>query len=203
MKGKNSSGFTITELLLATAVFSTVIIVALAAFLGIGRLFYKGVNMTQNQQTARNILDLVVSDIQSASTPIVVKDSSESRKYICIGSARYIYKIYNPVNLSDHDDTAKFGLLRDSVPGNSGCADPYDGTNKFPPNSPTELLANGMRLNAFSVTPDGCQSLCTASIDLATGDDDSSTPAAECNSESASSQYCAKTQLTATASQGL
>ena len=199
---KLSAGFTITELLLATAIFSTVIMIALAAFLGIGRLFYKGVNMTQNQQTARNIMDLVSSDIQSSSTP-VVNGISGDNKYICIGSARYIYKIYNPVDLSNHNDTDKFGLLRDTLPGSSGCADPYGGPNKFPPNKPTELLGNGMRLNSFSVSPDGCQSICTASIDLATGDDDPSTPEATCNSNTTSSQYCAKTQLTITASGGL
>src|SRR3989344_501981 len=199
---KLSAGFTITELLLATAIFSTVIVVALAAFLGIGRLFYKGVNMTQNQQVARNIMDLVSSDIQSSSTP-VVNGTSGDKKYICVGSARYIYMIYSPVNLSDHNDTDKFGLLRDTVPGSSGCADPYDGPNKFPPNKPTELLGNGMRLNSFSVGPDGCQSICTASIDLATGDDDPSTPEATCNSNLSTSQYCAKTQLTITASKGL
>lgn len=199
---KEAGGFTITELLLATAIFSAVIVVALAAFLGIGRLFYKGVNMTQNQQIARNIMDLVSSDIQSSSTP-VVNGTSGDRKYICVGNARYIYKIYNPVNLSDHNDTDKFGLLRDTLPGSSGCADPYGGPNKFPPNNSTELLGNGMRLNSFGVSPDGCQSICTATIDLATGDDDPSTPEATCDSSTVSSQYCAKTQLTITASGGL
>ncbi len=200
---KQTEGFTITELLLATAVFSAVIVVALSAFLGIGRLFYKGVNMTQNQQTARNIIDIVSSDIQSASTPVVNGTTTSGSKYTCIGSARYVYNIYKPVDLSDHNDTAKFGLLRDSVPGSSGCPNPYDAPNSFPPNKPTELLGNGMRLNAFSVSPNGCTTACSASIDLATGDDNPGTPEATCDSAISSSQYCARSKLSIIASEGL
>lgn len=200
---KETSGFTIVELLISTVIFSAVIVVALAAFLGIGRVFYKGVNMTQNQQTARGILDQVSSDIKASSTPVTSSTTASGSKYLCIGNVRYIFNIYKPVNLSDHDDISKFGMLRDTGPGSSGCANPYDGADKYAPNNPIELLGNGMRLNSFSVTPEGCQSVCTVNVGLATGDDDPSTPEATCNSNLSSSQYCAKTELTVTVSLGL
>lgn len=200
-----SAGFTIIELLLATAIFSAVIVVALASFLGVSRLFYKGVTTTQTQQTARHILDVVSSDIQSASTPVQVKSTTDGRSYTCIGSARYIYKLNNPVNLGDHNDTEKFGLLRDSLPGNSSCLNPYvdDGGGVLPPSNAVELLGNGMILSSLEISPFGNSTTYTLKIKLATGDDDLSTPEATCDSNLAASQNCAITELSTTVSEGI
>lgn len=207
---QSQKGFTIIELLLATVVFSAVVVVALSGFLTIGRLFYKGVNLSQTQATAQQVVDNVTSDIQAASTVWDVAAASGNRSYVCIGNSRYIFKLHNLVDISDHNNTDKFGLLRDRLPGGSNaCPNPYDGTGAVPPNNPTEMLGNKMRLNSFSAarTCPTCK-LIAITVNLAYGDDsslsvDPTTKVATCNSGLASSQYCAVTGLSTTVASGL
>lgn len=207
---RSQEGFTIIELLLATVVFSAVVVVALSGFLTIGRLFYKGVNLSQTQAIAQQIVDNVISDIQGASTVWDVVSATGGRSYVCIGNSRYIFKLHNLVDVSAHDNTQNFGLLRDRLPGgSSACPNPYDGVGAVAPSNPTELMGNKMRLNSFSVarTCPTCK-LFTITANLAYGDDssldvDPSTKIATCNSGLASSQYCAVTGLSTTVASGL
>lgn len=211
MWSESRGGFTIIELLLATVVFSAVVVVALSGFLTIGRLFYKGVNLSQTQATAQQIIDNLTTDIQGASTVWdTLPPASGGRSYVCIGNNRYIIKLYNFVDILDHNNTDKFGLLRDKLPGgNNACPNPYDGIGAVAPNNPTEMLGNKMRLNSFSVTRTcpTCK-LFVIKVNLAYGDDsslsiDPTTKIASCDSNLASSQYCAVTGLSTTVASGL
>src|SRR5438105_2859585 len=67
----SSSGFTIVELLIATTVFSIVLIVFLATFLRISELFYKGVSLSNTQETARTVLQDITDDLQFSDQPPV------------------------------------------------------------------------------------------------------------------------------------
>lgn len=200
---RHAYGFTVIELLLATAVFATVIVVAMAGFLGIGRIFYKGVNLTQSKQTAQKILDIIGADIQSAPTPVSHNSASGSRQYYCVGHIRYTYRLNNIINLSDWDSTNKFALMRDSLPGSSGCANPYDGADKIAPQNPSELLGNYMRLNKLDITPVTGDNTYSLTVSIVTGDDSVLDASGACNTNLAKSQYCAQTELSTIVSRGL
>ena len=199
---KGGQGFTIIEVMIATAVFAVVLLITIGGFITIAQVFYKGVIKTQTQQDLRQIVDQVSSDIRSAPVIYVAQQvaGSSTKYYQCIGASRYTYNLNNRVNLSDHDTTDKFGLLVDQLPGNSPCGSPYDPTTAFKPandpNAPVELLANNERVNHFDVTLQANLNNWVYQVDIAIATGRSqylSTDAngeATCNNRLSISQFC-------------
>jgi prepilin-type N-terminal cleavage/methylation domain-containing protein len=164
-KIKKTQGFTIIELLLATVAFSIALLVALAAFLGIGKLFFKGVTAGQSQDTAKAVLDDISGAVRVAPafTNVI---SSGNYRYICIGNIRYTYAVDNngkPImwdssqqaDYDPSDGNANFGLIRDKLPGSSACAAPCapGGSCSAPfPASPTEMLSDQMRVGFLGIS---------------------------------------------------
>lgn len=144
MKRTNYLGFTIIELLIATSIFSVVLLVALNGFFQIGKLYYKGVATSQTQATAQKIMEDMSSSLQFASvsgvTPPPTNPVSGVRYFMCIGDTRYTYIIGNQVT-STHDFINNFGLLRDYA----GCGDPFSGGPAL--KDPVEMLGAKMRLS--------------------------------------------------------
>jgi prepilin-type N-terminal cleavage/methylation domain-containing protein len=140
---KSLQGFTIVELLIASAVFSTVLLVALTGFLEIGRLFYKGVSNTQVQDTNRQVVNDISSNITATAgtTAIAMTPFAASHyKYFCAGAYRYTYSTYQAAgdsrlghsieyissNASNYDPgttSANMGLVKDRV-GSGFCPAP-------------------------------------------------------------------------------
>jgi len=89
----HGKGFTIVELMVATAVFSVVLLVALTGFLQIGHLFYKGVSNTQTQDTTRQLVNDITSNLKatpsSVAIPITQATASQPYNYFCAGAYRY------------------------------------------------------------------------------------------------------------------
>lgn len=129
------TGFTIIELLIATLVFSLLLIVMLGAFIRTGDLFYKGVSMSKTQEDARNVVQSISDDIQfTRSAP------NTNTGVFCIGLHRYLYQLGTQVDGS----TANYGIERDnngascppiSITCGSGCV---------------HMLDSGMQLNDIS-----------------------------------------------------
>ena len=140
-----SLGFTIVELLIATAVFSVVLMTALTGFLQIGRLFYQGVSNTQTQAVTSQIFEDTVGNFQTAAN-VSPAQSASGYTYYCIGSARYTYNIGKKVSLSDspnHSSPAgggNFGMLKDVLPGATACATPCDDLGSSPCSAGANLL---------------------------------------------------------------
>lgn len=155
----NSHGFTILELLIATVIFSLVLLVCLASFLQIGRLFTKGVNMSLTQQDARDILTNIGNDIRFSQNPPTIANG-----YFCVGLHRYKYMLNNHLKSDNWDQLSNYGLVRENVV--AGCPSPAvagSGTQ------PVEMIDNGMQLNRLTFGPssNACSSsLCTISINL-------------------------------------
>jgi prepilin-type N-terminal cleavage/methylation domain-containing protein len=149
---KEQQGFTIVELLIATAVFSVLLIGILSAFIKISDLFYKGVSMTKTQEDARNIVKSISDDIQFfANTPGTVDADFNSQpvpslRRFCIGSHRYVYDIGTQVNGTNH------GLVRDSA-GGGGCPPVGSSPGQTPLdlNTALQMLDYGMQLNSISI----------------------------------------------------
>jgi prepilin-type N-terminal cleavage/methylation domain-containing protein len=183
--GKNA-GFTIAEVSIATTIFSIILLVALAAFFAIGRLFYKSVSITQTQETTQQIIQDISGNIQSANS--VTSGDDNGYKYYCVGNVRYTYNIDQQVNLdasASHAAPASggtFGILRDTLKGTSSCAMPCNdqpggGTcdavkgAKF--NNPVELLGQKMRIEKFDISsPPDAQDIYNVSMIVAYGDTD-------------------------------
>ncbi len=204
--------------MIATSVFSVILLLSLTGFFQLGSTFYKGVAQTQTEAVTKEILNSVSEDIKFA--PAVVKKidinpiKPGQPAFMCLGNARYTFNLYTQVNvdnedLSDAQNPKGFGILRDVLPGNGrGCA-PYTTAAL---KEPKELLGGKMRLAIFDVLPINDASTGTAIPDLwkvqiktAYGDDGSLTGSndkIECNSGLKTSQYCAVTDLTTSVTKG-
>ena len=148
-------GFTIIELLIATAVFTVILIITAAALIGISQTYVKGSVEGNTQQTARKILSSISQDIQfNNNSSIILNPSSSSNTdefYFCIGSDVYVYNLNkrltsNPQSAQD----STWVLIRYTNPI---CP-------KSPPSMPPssndsryeELMASGQRLGQLSIS---------------------------------------------------
>jgi len=91
---KSLTGFTIIELMIATMVFSVILLLITFGMLQIGRTYYKGVTMARTQNTARSVLDQITQAIQFSGgditpTPETLPPGVHSA--FCIGDKRYSY----------------------------------------------------------------------------------------------------------------
>ncbi|MBX4197102.1 prepilin-type N-terminal cleavage/methylation domain-containing protein [Candidatus Saccharibacteria bacterium] len=202
---KNSSkhrsrGFTIIELLIATTVFSMVLLVFLTAFLRISQLFYKGVNLSNTQEAAREVLQNISNDIQFfQAAPYVYNDQN----YFCIGNHRYTYNLgtqYDPTV------SGSYGIAEENL---ASCTSPSARPVPSDPSKYQELLEPGMQVNKLDVS---CvNQRCLVNIHLVFYGGDNSvlvspsgiTPAylaydAQCSGPPNSSQYCATADYSST-----
>jgi prepilin-type N-terminal cleavage/methylation domain-containing protein len=182
----HQAGFTIVELLIATTVFSIVLVTALAGFIHIGKLFYKGVSITQTQTTASQIMQDVTGHFRTADN-VSLLSHTQGYYYYCVGNARYTFRLNHKVdNLSvNHDaDTGNYGLLEDLLSSSSSCAPPCSDTSgvctppyvKLGSQSPSfgvkELLSPNMRLAVFDIANSSLAKFYSISLVVAYGDDD-------------------------------
>lgn len=166
IKTSEQKGFTIVELSIATVAFSIILLIAMAGFFGIGRLFYKGVSVSQTQETANQIFQDVNGNFQTAAS-VSPKQTIGGYTYYCVGNSRYTFNIDNKVSLAaSPDHTApppigggNFGILKDVLPGSGGaCATPCNDISGTCPassvkfNNPIELLGEKIRVEKFDIT---------------------------------------------------
>lgn len=137
-------GFTIIELLIATAIFSIVLIIFLTVIIRISEIFYKGVTLTNTQEAARTLIQNISDDIQfTKSNPQLYLD----KNYFCIADHRYVFNKGVQVNSGDPDD---YGIVRETV---TSCK-PTTGASGQPIGADAEkLLGPGMQLNDISIQP--------------------------------------------------
>ena len=88
---QTESGFTIIELLIATLVFSTVLLIATYGIIQIGRTYTKGYIGSLTQNTTRSIVDQISQAIQLTGPNSVTTGSSGNFESVCIGPVRYTY----------------------------------------------------------------------------------------------------------------
>lgn len=206
IKKLRQSGFTLVELVMATGVFSVVLLIGLTAFVQIGRAYYKGVTITQTRDTANSILSEVSANIRLSSSVSTLGSASGGRYYYCVGSHRYSFMPFNMVS-SASNTSDNFGILEDTLPGNSGCGNPFDSPS-IPLVNPVELLGHQMRVLSFDINPAiGNSNLYTLDIKIAYGVDsvltDTASSDATCSSDYSSSQFCAITDLNTVIYEGI
>jgi prepilin-type N-terminal cleavage/methylation domain-containing protein len=198
---KRQAGFTIIELLIATAVFSVILLVCAFALLQIGRTYYKGVTSTKVQETARSIMDDISRGIQFSGDPIAPTSSNPPQTYMfCVGSQRYSVKTNQQVIDTSPDSARHQGyhaLVIDTVAGcNSGSGSQNLDAQTV---SGRELVSPNMRLAKLTVTDVGANNLYQINIRVVYGDDEVLDDTfTNCRSERAGTQFCAVSELTTT-----
>lgn len=185
-------GFTIIELMIATSVFSVVLLLCTYGLLEIGRTYYKGVTITRTQETARRIVDDVSEAIKFSADEVAGSESG-GRGHYCVGSKRYSFVLNRQL-----DDSSPSHALVSDKPTSCG----YIDIDTSFPSGGEEMLSTRMRLSKFSIERVGSTDLYTVRVLVATGDDDvfvdHSVADLQCSGERSSSQFCAVTELTTT-----
>jgi prepilin-type N-terminal cleavage/methylation domain-containing protein len=157
----SQQGFTIVELMIATVVFSLVLVTITYGVLHFTSEYYKGVNSSTTQDTARSVMDTISQSIQfsgeTAVAPSVDADNND-RGYFCVGSQVFVYTL----------GVQYMGSVSPTTPGL------YVMSGTCPSSKPAtlangqELLDSHMRLAELSVLPvTGVAQAYTVSIRLA------------------------------------
>lgn len=156
-KALNKNGFTIIELMIATTVFSIVLLVAGSGVIAIGKMYYKSITSSRVQETARSAMEDVTRSLQFSGGNVSTDMSHSTYKVRCFGDDRYTYSLNQPVG------SGAVGLKLDKTPA-SGCS-----VEAVPDGR--ELLGNNMRLLQFDVSP-GQDNVFSIKIKVAQGDND-------------------------------
>src|SRR5581483_2428527 len=165
-KIRSESGFTIIELMIATAVLSTLILTSTIIIIDIGHLYYKGVTQAQLQDDVRNISEDVSQQLKLSGAFTTDGSNTPGIPHsLCIEGARYSY-ITN-VQLSS---TQPHILWKDNIPTGGGICTPANLTLAQPSLGGTEMATNLSTLTAFSVSGLSTESSHTITVGMAYGD---------------------------------
>ncbi len=225
-KLKQEEGFTIVELMIATAVLSVMLLIVTVLMINIGSLLNKGINQANVQDDLRNITSDIAQNVEysdgvifSPNTPInPVTDQitiAPGVAYaICIGTMRYTYVIGTQIGTPYNHLGATFDhiLWRDTIAGSSGSCTPVNLTiadpnvMSQPGTNGQELIAASSRLTEFSVTYNSPYTitigLAYGSSDLLTANYNSPGTNAQC-SGGTGDQFCSTAILQTTVAQRL
>lgn len=184
---QNSKGFTIIELLIATSVFTIVLLLSSAAIVGLSRQFYKGLNKSKTQEVARTISEEIAKNIQySKVAPMPIAGGPAGTSTWCIANTRYAFM--PGVQLGGGTSAV---LLR--ADGCTTTDSPWDRDS-----DETELIGEGMRLSTLEITSDAQQKVYQIRVKVASGTDDlltnPSTPNAACRNQGGQ-QFCAVSEF--------
>lgn len=168
----NSKGFTILELLIATTVFSAILLVLTQVVIRLSGTYYHGVIQNQTLNVAKNITNNIVQQIQFTGGDIVIganpngwstsigdSNVSSYESYLCVGPNQYVYQLGGR-----YDNTSSQGSLTLSYNTQCSGAGPLIMNNSwdFRVKNPAKtissnyyvnLIPTGMRLVKFKVIP--------------------------------------------------
>lgn len=178
-------GFTVIELLIATTVFSVVLLLLTTGILQIGRTYQKGVTQAQTLDTVRTITDDIAQSIQFSGGQVIaaVPDAPSGEHGICAGSR--LYSFVRGTKLKG--DGTNHVLIAETVANCVG-ATPRNFSTVNLGAGQVELLGKNMRLVNLAVAQDAANPrLFTVSVRAVYGDDDllcSPSITGSCSSES-------------------
>lgn len=200
-----TAGFTIVELLIATLVFSMVLLLIAVGVLQFNHAYFSGVTQSNTQDTARSVLENMSQAIQFSGGTITTnlgttKSGPYSTSGFCLGTVRYSYvtgwELAAKTNKTKHQ--TNHALVEDSN-GNCGGKAPQSFAGALAAGS-VELLNSDMRLSKLSVTAvPGSNNLFKIDVRVVYGDDDLLTnPPDGANTtcvQGSGDQFCAVSEL--------
>ena len=192
-----SSGFTIVELMIATAVFSTILVAITFGFMHFSGLYYKGVYTSETQNIARDISDEVSNAVRYGTgepktipTGVDGDTPQEGADVVfCAGGYRFVTRL----GVQYVDNTTPGFYMQPQVGNN--CANGGSSQRK-------QLLAKNMRVAGIKFYQNQ-SNVYTFKITIAYGDDDLLTAksdvsgAVQCKT-GAGATYCAVSSLITT-----
>jgi type II secretory pathway pseudopilin PulG len=209
MSKRRSDGFTIVELLIATLIFSFVLVVLTSAIIQIGRIYSKGITYAKTQEAARSLVNDIGQSIQYSAAAVIgpTEDPGAPGNFsLCVGSRYYSYR---PGQQRTGSNQAV--VVRSVTPGQ--CPDPDMSLN----NGGAELLAEGMRMPVLGVDKVSDTKLYHVTARVVYGDDDVicsggddcgttdnidpadlTSPTLRCKDVRTGTQFCAAAELTTT-----
>jgi prepilin-type N-terminal cleavage/methylation domain-containing protein len=213
MSENRQNGFTIIELMIATTVFSLVLMVCLGGVMQITKMYYRAVTQAKTREAARLVVDEISEAIRFSNQDIIIAPpvagpqvavGTSSTSYICIGHRRYSYAIDRQVKSSPAARTKeqRNALWQDQPATCNGAADL---TVASPSVDGKSLLGENMRLYDFGVKlVDPVQRIYEVRVGIAYGDDDllnvKTTDASQLTCEGAfvGVEFCATTNFLVT-----
>ena len=166
-KNSSQAGFTIVELMIATLIFSVILVVITAGVLHFTTDYYKGINSSSTQNAAAAVMNNVsqtiqFSNISGANQPGQGTISSVS--YACVGNEEFIYSLGTL-------DTGANGLYVFNDSGTCIKDNSYLTATNW--DSRQDLLQPHMRLVAFSIDQnDATSNTWNVAVTVAYGDAD-------------------------------
>lgn len=202
MKRVDQKGFTIIELLIATVVFSVILLVITAAIVQFGRVYYKGTLQVRTQETTRNIVQDVAQSIQFGSgLPTTGTSPTDTTlQFICISDRRYTFKLN--AQLGPSAGQSRHVVVTDDVIG--GCNSVY--ANMATPALPAgarELMGDRMQLVELSVQNVGTGLWRITARTAYGSDSDLSADKRSCQLNLVGGQFCAVSELSTIVKQRL
>jgi len=176
------NGFTIIELMMATMVFATILLLITSGVIHMGKSYYRGLSSSSTQNIAANALNTIAQSIQlGAGSYSTQTDPTSHLQVICIGSQEYIFLPGGVVHKGAASSTSNIGIYQRQQSGGN-CDDPIALANGSFPTDGQELLADNMRLLRLSisnVTGSGCnpagfssKALCNVTVSVGFGSSD-------------------------------
>ena len=144
-------GVTIVELMIATAVFSVVLLIIIYAFMFVTDDYVKGYIQSFTQATARSIEQQVATDIELSNGYIGPTQSTRRAQGYCIADHRYSFALNKEYTGSP---SHRNGLLVDTP--NGGCTSstfPLPVLTSSVSQNSQELLDKNMALTCFCISP--------------------------------------------------
>ncbi len=196
---KSQAGYTIVELMIATLIFSGVMLLCSVAIIHVGRMYYKGTITSRTQDASRRVGDDVARAIQfgiGADSPGFMRTNTAVYGGVtvysrCIGEIRYSYATNAAKGVE-----SLYVLYKDRVDVDDAVCLPLNINSANPGPNGQELLGDNMRIPVFDVNPTGgAANTTTIDIRIAYGDTaDLFLPAPPfqiCRGVNASGQFCA------------
>ncbi len=206
---KNNTGFTIIELLVATAVFSVVLLGAAATILQTSRLYYKGIISSRTQTAAREMLESISRPIQLEKQTVIKPinvgmTGSYQVQALCVGTTRitYVIGLESDQNVSIDEAATKIrhAAWRDVIASPQECATGIPDLQAVKPTANgVDLLGQHMRLSDLTLESLQAtrQGVWKVRVSVLYGERSLMSPAAgipnACLGAIAGSQWCART----------
>lgn len=168
---KRSDGFTIVELMIASAVFSVIILAITAALTTMSRAYQRSIYTSNTQAAASSMADVIAQSVRSSTGEInpPTGDAVNGTGAYCIGSQQILYTLGRRVGDTVSTTSSRYAVV---ARPNNGC-----GITDIHTNSPVltghkELLGRGMRLSNLTIVKPTGSTYYQINLRVVYGDDD-------------------------------